>query len=646
MGTMNEHRIIDFTEADTSGGADVDHARPNSSIRTSSEAVELIYFHGGYSVCAPSISDDPAAPDQLNHVTSIRCRLKYVSWGYRGAVNHPWLQETVINRLKRVDQMIQEQTEGLGRLLIWDALRSLETQTDIFERYYQEVRSSYPEKSEAEVQDIVASKVRRPSQDKPPPHTTGGAVDVTIWINDTENALGKFDDFSPFGRADYFSSVAPRTAEEFEIARLRSILRNAMLSQDFVGIDEEWWHFEFGTRFWAEQRHTLPSFDTILSPPSIDAVAFGGPRTPPRQLQISTGVAQVFPSASDRSLALRGKTDGRYYARTRHSNERYLAGQLCSLIGAEDAVLLPSGLAAIVSTVMAFVPRNGRLLLDHYTYYETVKSLRTFGECLGWQIQMADLSDAEAIARLDLEDTAAIVFDHPRNWILNSPNIVEIRKAASRSNAVVIADTSVQPLQRLIDQSLADIVVFSLSKYPSLGETIAGVALGRHERLAPVRQMSSLMGLTIAPETAATVSRHVPTLNSRILSVSSTANQVVNFLRTVPFVEDVRLPDLSSVQALPGGQVTFVVASDVATRTEQIITANALDPLFPLAFACTFGTAFTTFEHFEARNTQEIQTSAGSEYIEPGRIRLGIGHEEASHIIEALRFVLYAARFE
>jgi zinc D-Ala-D-Ala dipeptidase len=591
-----------------------------------------------------AMSREGAESSRLRPVTGVLCHLKYVDWNYPGAIEHPWLQGEVIGRLWKADRRIRHETNGRGRLLIWDALRSFPTQEFLFRKERSRIAEVYPGALPSQVDAIVSTIVRPPLLHKPPPHTTGGAVDVTIWIDDTEQALGGFDDFTPFGGTNYFSLAPPQSSQEIRTATLRSLLRDAMTAEDFVGIDTEWWHFEFGTRYWAATKRCTVLFDAILQAPETDSIAVRASLTPTRQPQFSTGAAQVFSTAADRGRSLRGEIPGHHYARTRHPNERQVAKQLGAIVGGEDAILCPSGLSAIVTTVWAYIPPGGRILLDKHIYYESMASIRELGIRLNWEVTIADLSDSSNITSQKLWGIDAILVDHPCNWILSCPRLTLLKETIDHSETRLIVDTSIQPLQRLLELGLADLVVLSLSKYPSFGMTIGGAIIGSNSTLAPIRKLNAVLGSALAPEAAATVLHHLPSLTDRMETVSERARRVAAFLREIPFVSDVSLPDLGTVEALPGGQITFMVTPEIADRAEAVVAANAMDPSFPLAFACTFGTSFTTFEHFDSRNNTTCHPSTGSAYIEPGRIRLGIGHESTDRLIEGLRFVLLAAQ--
>lgn len=155
----------------------------------------------------------------------------YQKTGWPNAVSELRVRETVA---ERVYQAAQRLPENFG-LTILDAWRPLELQRELYETFYADPL-------------LPAGYVSLPSNDPttPPPHQTGGTVDLTLSWKGLPLALGTpFDDFSPKAHADSFERIPGK------IRQLRRLLYWVMRSSGFIVINCEWWHFELGTRRWA-----------------------------------------------------------------------------------------------------------------------------------------------------------------------------------------------------------------------------------------------------------------------------------------------------------------------------------------------------------------------------------------------------------
>lgn len=177
----------------------------------------------------------PASRDGEPMVVLAHRRIRILSpyWhaGWEAARPSAFVRAGVAERLAAVAESLPE---GFG-LAVLDAWRPLALQAEIYEAAYAD--SSLPE-----------GFVSQPSADPatPPPHLTGGTVDVTLTWHGHPLALGSaFDDFTDEARAAAFETTPGR------VRQLRRLLFWAMREQGFRVIDCEWWHFEIGTRRWA-----------------------------------------------------------------------------------------------------------------------------------------------------------------------------------------------------------------------------------------------------------------------------------------------------------------------------------------------------------------------------------------------------------
>jgi D-alanyl-D-alanine dipeptidase len=178
-----------------------------------------------------------------------------------GARKQILLRTGVLNRLQIVNQELNK--SGL-EIFCYDGWRPQSVQ-----RYYRNVwvpdylRRKNPALSESEIQQQASIywSTAYPSEDEvpkdnPPPHSTGGALDVTIRTIKTGEPLfmgSTFDDPFPISMTEHFeiNSGDPSTTE---MARAhRRLLYWAMTEAGFVNYPNEWWHYSYGDQEWAAQ---------------------------------------------------------------------------------------------------------------------------------------------------------------------------------------------------------------------------------------------------------------------------------------------------------------------------------------------------------------------------------------------------------
>jgi D-alanyl-D-alanine dipeptidase len=203
----------------------------------------------------------------LVRVEGIQSHLLYSQQGLNGAMSVPYVSSLVLPCLIQAAQTLQRQStlEKTLELLIWDAYRTPQTQAALYDRYVRELIATDGLTFDAafvRAREFVAAPTAVF------PHGTGGAVDVTLLINGEEAPMGTgFDDFVPQSASDWYRQNSPQTETDQMASNNREMLRAAMQSAGFIGLDSEWWHFEWGTGRWAKSMGLPVVLDTVLPPP-------------------------------------------------------------------------------------------------------------------------------------------------------------------------------------------------------------------------------------------------------------------------------------------------------------------------------------------------------------------------------------------
>jgi D-alanyl-D-alanine dipeptidase len=173
------------------------------------------------------------------------------------------LRSGVIRRLLAAQDALQR-GEGGWRLAIFDAWRPVAVQRFMVAASIEaecRARGFDPAGASAaalrEVKEAVARFWAPPSTDPatPPPHSTGGAVDLTL--ADADGRLlamgGAIDAIGPVSEPNHYAAAA--AADPASTAALwqgrRDRLAAVMAHAGFVRHPNEWWHFSHGDQLWA-----------------------------------------------------------------------------------------------------------------------------------------------------------------------------------------------------------------------------------------------------------------------------------------------------------------------------------------------------------------------------------------------------------
>ena len=154
----------------------------------------------------------------------------------------PFLRETVANQVNEVQERLPD---GLT-LTIGTALRTIEMQRSIRERLTADLSEKHPDWSLATLARMLNRMVAPPDDISPPPHLTGGALDVSLRGEDGE----ALDFTSPMeGWWDAAHTYHHRLSDQARANRI--LLITVMEAAGLTNYVGEWWHWSYGDQGWA-----------------------------------------------------------------------------------------------------------------------------------------------------------------------------------------------------------------------------------------------------------------------------------------------------------------------------------------------------------------------------------------------------------
>ena len=174
------------------------------------------------------------------YCTDIAIDIDFTSKEYQNlGKDECYVRESVAIMLAKVQSLLPK---GY-KIKIFDGFRSLSAQQNIYKQVFNELHEKNPAWSEEQVSAETDKWVANPST--VPPHSTGGAVDVTLAYGDDEVDMGtEKNSISP--QAATFSKGILNGAK-----KNRKILIKIMKSVGFTNYPLEWWHWSYGDRMWA-----------------------------------------------------------------------------------------------------------------------------------------------------------------------------------------------------------------------------------------------------------------------------------------------------------------------------------------------------------------------------------------------------------
>ncbi len=210
-----------------------------------------------YTKPIPNI-DDPLRYEKTNFVSSefievltdhvFDVQMQYPVLGMKYAQKRCLIRKEVYDRLLLATERLPKGYQ----FRILDAWRPFALQEELYRNYSKEIiRDFQLMNCSEEMRNAVIRKfVSEPVADRiaPPVHTTGGAIDITI-VDAEGNELDMGTGFDAF--SDRTNTAFYENTTEEEIKNNRRLLYNVMVSAGFTNLPSEWWHYDYGDRFWA-----------------------------------------------------------------------------------------------------------------------------------------------------------------------------------------------------------------------------------------------------------------------------------------------------------------------------------------------------------------------------------------------------------
>lgn len=131
-------------------------------------------------------------------------------------------------------------------LIIIGAFRPFETQKAMYDIVKAEQREKNPHWTEEFLTQYINVFSAPPTWDTPPPHTTGGAVDLGILGPDGE----RLDFTSPYPMG-WESAPMMKEGLSPEARKNRDLLADVLTSSGLTNFRGEWWHWSYGEPGWA-----------------------------------------------------------------------------------------------------------------------------------------------------------------------------------------------------------------------------------------------------------------------------------------------------------------------------------------------------------------------------------------------------------
>ncbi|WP_424943144.1 aminotransferase class I/II-fold pyridoxal phosphate-dependent enzyme [Aliiroseovarius crassostreae] len=351
-----------------------------------------------------------------------------------------------------------------------------------------------------------------------------------------------------------------------------------------------------------------------------------GAVTPPI-VQTSLFTFDSYQSFEDR---MAGRSDTAIYTRVENPTVAAFEKLMADAEHGEAAVGFASGMAAISSTILAFVKPGDRIACVEHVYPDTYRfferMLRPFGVHVDYHAPERFENDPDLLSNVTLaylESPGSVVFD--------ALDLRRVADHAKRHNVLTMIDSSwASPVFQHPLTLGIDIVIHSASKYISgHSDTVAGVVVASQDHIARIRDLTlPLLGAKLAPFEAFLLTRGLRTLHARMMQHQATANLFVDRLASVPQVRRVNSPGANDVPGLTGRSGLMSIEFD-----DSVDIAKFSDALTLFRLGVSWGGFESLILPARVGLAQAGEQNSMQKFgVSPNLVRLNLGLESAEDL--------------
>ncbi len=208
---------------------------------------------------------------ELRHVKIIECGeplVDYLDFCPRLVRTRPvfkYRYETVVR--ESVAQKLCAAAKALPRkyrLGVLEGWRPHHIQRRMYLRTWNRFKSLHPDWSEVQLKRVV-NRYTAPMNDRvPPPHSTGGAVDMFL-LDDDNNELDMRSPYENWDRHAFHTVVHDLTKEA---QRNRDVFIKALTEGGMTNYPSEFWHWSYGDQGWAYRTGAKHAIYGVVEPPN------------------------------------------------------------------------------------------------------------------------------------------------------------------------------------------------------------------------------------------------------------------------------------------------------------------------------------------------------------------------------------------
>jgi cystathionine beta-lyase/cystathionine gamma-synthase len=263
-------------------------------------------------------------------------------------------------------------------------------------------------------------------------------------------------------------------------------------------------------------------------------------------------------------------------------NQRAVAQKIAALENGEDGLIFSSGLAAIMTSVLAFLKQGDHVIFQNDLYGGTFNAITVELPRFGIEYTLVDGTRPEEFELAIQPNTKVIYIETPSNPTLTITDIKAVSAIAKKHGLITIIDnTFASPVnQNPIDFGI-NVVTHSGTKYiGGHSDLCCGAAVASKEHIRQIWGSAFHFGGSLDAHTCWLVERSLKTIVLRVRQQNENAQRLAEWLSANNKIGNVYYPGLVNhpgyaiaQQQMPGGfggMLSFEVKGDAHAFMENL----------------------------------------------------------------------------
>ena len=355
--------------------------------------------------------------------------------------------------------------------------------------------------------------------------------------------------------------------------------------------------------------------------------------TPDKQFR--GAISPIYMASSYEFMEVDVKRYPRYF---NTPNQEALCKKVAALEHTEAAMIFGSGMAAVSTSLLAFLHKGDHIVLQNALYGGTMNLVLEEFHKYGIEYSFTESLDIKDFKKIIKENTKVIYIETPSNPLLKITDIRKVAKLAKKHNIVTMIDnTFASPVNQLPATMGIDIVIHSATKYfGGHSDILAGAVAASAEHMDQIFQLGKNLGGSLSDFTVWMLERSMKTLGIRVKAQNKNALKLATYLEKHEAVASVYYPGLTSHPDYElaqsqmsgfGGMLSFELKPEYDV-TKFFKSLKMIKPSMSLAGVESTMLSPTKTSH--ALLTAEERAKQG---ISDGLIRFSVGIEDKKDII-------------